>query len=108
MFSIANMTIKDKKKEIAVRKVLGASVTGVANMVTSKFLILVVISNFIAIPVSYYLMGAWLNGFVYRTSLGWGVCLVALGSTLIVAVGIVGMQALRAAMGNPIASLRQD
>lgn len=108
MFSIANLTIKDKKKEIAVRKVLGASVSGITHLVTGKFLVLVVISNTIAIPVSYYLMNEWLNGFAYRTNLSWLTFFVAIGSTLVVALGIVGIQSLKAALGNPITSLRQD
>lgn len=108
MFSIANLTIKDKKKEIAIRKVLGASIAGITNLVTGKFLILVVISNAIAIPVSYYFMNEWLKGFAYRTDLSWETFLAAIGSTLVVAMGIVGVQSLKAALGNPITSLRQD
>lgn len=108
MFSIANLTIKDKKKEIAVRKVLGATVAGVANMVTGKFMILVLISNAIAAPASYYFMNDWLNGFVYRTQLGWEIFLVAVGSTVLVAMCIVGVQSFKAAISNPVASLRQD
>ncbi len=108
MFAIANMTIKDRLKEIAVRKVLGASVTGVSGMITTKFLALVLVANIIALPLSYYLMSEWLSGFAYRTDLGPLIFTLALGSTLLVAWITVGYQSVRAALINPIRNLRQD
>ena len=108
MFAIANLTIKDRKKEIAIRKVLGASVAGVSNMITRKFLLLVLLANAIGGPVAFYVMQNWLNGFAYRTSLGVTLFVVAILSTLLVAWLTVGLQSFKAAVGNPVRSLRQD
>ncbi|MCE7994769.1 MAG: FtsX-like permease family protein [Roseivirga sp.] len=108
MFAIANLTIKDKRKEIAIRKVLGASTSGVSNMITSKFLTLVLIANLIAGPLAYLVMQQWLDGFAYRTSLGVTVFAIAIVSTLLVAWFTVGFQSFKAAISNPVKSLRQD
>lgn len=108
MFSIANMTLKDRTKEIAVRKVLGSSMWGVVQLVTAKFLWLVLISNAISIPIAFYFANEWLDSFSYRTSIGAGLILVALISTMTVVLFVVGGQSLKAAAGNPVRSLRQD
>jgi len=108
MFSIANMTIKDKRKEIAIRKVLGGSVSGVSNLIVKKFIFLVLIANVIAAPIAYVIMRNWLDGFAYRTSLSVLLFLVAAGSTLLVAWITVGAQSVRAAVSNPVKSLRAE
>ncbi len=108
MFAMANMTIKDRLKEIAIRKVLGASVSGVSKMITQRFLILVLLANAIAIPLAYYMMQQWLEGFAYRTNIGFMMFVLALASTLGVAWITVGYQSMRAAIINPIKNLRQD
>ena len=108
MFAIANMTVKDRIREIAIRKILGASVSGISNMITKKFLLLVLIANIIACPAAYLVMQRWLEGFVYRTSLGLTLFLVAIGSTLLVTWTTVGIHAFRAAFSNPIQNLRQE
>lgn len=108
MFAIANLTIKDKKKEIAIRKVLGASASGVSNMITSKFLMLVLVANLIAGPLAYFVMQKWLDGFAYRTELGVAIFLIAIASTLFVAWFTVGFQSFKAAISNPVKSLRQN
>ena len=107
MFAIANMTVKDRIKEIAIRKVLGATVSGISNMITRKFLLLVLLANIIACPVAYFIMQKWLEGFAYRTSLGLTLFLLAIGPTLLVTWTTVGFHALKAALGNPIKYLRQ-
>lgn len=108
MFAIANLTIKDKRKEIAIRKVLGASASGVSNMITSKFLMLVLVANLIAGPLAYFVMQKWLDGFAYRTDLGVPIFLIAIASTLLVAWFTVGFQSFKAAVSNPVESLRQN
>ncbi|MBO3699794.1 ABC transporter permease [Roseivirga sp. E12] len=108
MFSIANMTIKDKRKEIAIRKVLGGSVSGVSNQIIKKFIVLVLIANLIAGPIAYFIMQNWLDGFAYRTSLSVFLFVVAAGSTLLVAWVTVGAQSVRAAVSNPVKSLRAE
>lgn len=108
MFSIANMTLKDRIKEIAVRKVLGASILGVVQLVTSKFLWFVLIANAISIPLAYFFANKWLESFSFRTTLGFELIIIAIVSTTIVAFIVVGGQSLRVAIGNPVKSLRQD
>lgn len=108
MFAIANMTIKDKLKEIAIRKVLGASTSRVSAMITRRFIGLVIIANLIGMPVAYQLMSRWLEGFAYHTSIGIMLFIVAIASTLLVAWVTVGSQSIRAAIGSPVKSLRQD
>lgn len=108
MFAIANMTIKDKLKEIAIRKVLGASASRVSAMITHKFIRLVIIANIIGMPIAYLLMSRWLKGFVYHTSIGFLLFVIAIVSTLLVAWITVGSQSIRAAVSSPVKSLRQD
>lgn len=108
MFSIANMTIKDRRKEIAIRKVLGSSVYGVSNMIVKKFLALVLVANLIAGPIAYFIMQNWLDNFAYRTSLSVVLFAAAAGSTILVAFVTVGAQSVRAATSNPIKSLRSE
>lgn len=108
MFAIANMNIKDRKKEIAIRKVLGGSVSGVSNLIVKKFLILVFTANVIAIPLAYFIMNNWLEGFAYRTSLGLILFAIAVASTMIIAWVTVGLQSFRAAISNPVKSLRSE
>jgi putative ABC transport system permease protein len=108
MVAIANITMKDQRKEIAIRKVLGASVIGVMNMITWKFLTLVLIANAIAVPLAYFAAQSWLEGFVYRTDIKLYLFVIAIGSTLIVAWSIVGYQSFKTAISNPVKSLRQD
>lgn len=108
MFSIANIRLKDKTKEIAVRKVLGSTVFDVIHLVTSGFIKLVVLANVISIPLAYYFAQVWLNNFSYRTSIGWGIFVASFLSTLLVVVVVVGGQSIRAAIGNPVKYLRQE
>ena len=108
MFAIANMTIKDRRKEIAIRKVLGGSASGVSSLIVRKFLILVLTANVIAVPLAYYIMNNWLEGFAYRTSLGLMLFAVAIASTMLIAWITVGMQSFKAAVSNPVKSLRAE
>lgn len=108
MFAIANMTIKDRVKEIAIRKVLGASVSGVTFLITRHFLGLVLLASLIAVPLAYLAMQKWLQGFAYRTSPGVLLFLITICSTLLIAWITVGFQSYRAAVRNPVNSLKQD
>lgn len=108
MLASANMAIKARRKEISIRKVLGASVVDVTYMITRNFLWLVLIANLIAIPVSFWVMQNWLENFAYRTSIGYALFLITIISTLLVAVLTVGFQSFRAALSNPVKNLKQE
>lgn len=108
MYAIASISIKDKMKEIAVRKVLGSSTMKVTQLVTNKFLVLVLLANLLVIPLSVYLLSEWLSNFEYRIELHAGVFAIALIATLVISGITVGFQSLKAAMTNTIKVLRQD
>jgi len=108
MFASARISIKARRKEISIRKVLGASVSGVTYMITQNFLWLVLVANLVAIPLSFFVMEKWLQGFAYRTSVGFTIILVTILSTLVVAVATVGVQSFRAALSNPVKNLKEE
>ncbi|MEO9965451.1 MAG: ABC transporter permease [Reichenbachiella sp.] len=108
MFSIANMTLKDRNKEIAIRKVLGSTAGSVVKLITGKFLWLVLIANLVSTPIAFILANRWLESFSYRTSLGFELVLIAFLSTAVVAFAVVGGQSLKAALGNPVDSLKHE
>ncbi len=108
MYAIARTTIKDRLKEIAIRKVLGSTVLSVSQFIINKFLIIVGLANLIAIPVAIYLSQNWLNGFEYRITPGVGIYGIAVVATLLVAWLTVGYQSLKASLSNPAKVLRQD
>jgi len=108
MFAIVNITLKDRVKEIAIRKVLGVSLFSVTHLISKRFIFLVLIANLIACPLAYYVLNSWLQGFAYRISMGAIVFVLAVGSTLIVAWLTVSLQSFSIALSNPTKSLKQD
>jgi putative ABC transport system permease protein len=97
-----------RTKEIGIRKVMGASVKGIINLLSKEFLTLVVLSFFIAMPVAWYFMHAWLNDFAYRTDISWWVFVLAGILALLIAITTVSFQAIKAAIANPVKSLRTE
>lgn len=108
LFGLAAYTAQKRQKEIGIRKVLGATVGKVALMVSSDFLKLVCIAAVIAFPLSWWLSTKWLSGFAYRIDIGAGIFLIAGGITLVITLLAIGFQSLKAAMANPIRSLRTE
>jgi ABC-type antimicrobial peptide transport system permease subunit len=88
--------------------VLGASVLNVWNLLSKDFVMLVIISFLIAIPLSYYFMHNWLQNYQYRTELSWWIFLAACIGSLVITILVVSMQAIRAAIANPVKSLRTE
>lgn len=101
-------TVERKKKEIGIRKVLGASVTGIIALVTKQFVWLVLLSIFIAAVPAYYFMDNWLSGFAYHTTISWWVFATSGVLVVLIAGFTVGLQALSAAVSNPVKSLRTE
>ncbi len=97
-----------KTKEVGIRKVLGASVANIIYLFSKEFTILILIAFVVAVPVSYYIMSNWLNNFVFRINIGVTVFLLAIVSTILIAWVTVGYKAVRAAMANPVKSLRSE
>jgi putative ABC transport system permease protein len=95
-------------KEIGIRKVLGASVQRIVTMMTGEFVKLIIISFVIAAPVAWWAMSKWLNDFAFRVSIGWWMFILAAALALIIALVTVSIQAIRAAVTNPVTSLRSE
>jgi predicted permease len=108
LFGLVAFTAQKRQKEIGIRKVVGASVNGIAVMLTKDFLKLVVIAVLIAFPLSWWMMSQWLNGFVYRISISPIVFLIACTTIILITVLTVSFQAIKAALANPVKSLRSE
>ncbi|HSU29060.1 MAG TPA: FtsX-like permease family protein, partial [Chitinophagaceae bacterium] len=97
-----------KVKEIGIRKVLGASISGIVSLLSRDFMKLVLIAAFIATPLAWYFMHQWLQDFAYRINIGWWVFAVAGSLALLIALVTVSFRAIRAAIANPVNSLRTE
>ena len=108
LFGLASYMTEQRTKEIGVRKVLGASVASILGLVSKDFLRLVIISIVIACPIGGYLMQKWLQDFAYKTDIAWWMFAGAGGLVILIAVLTVGFQSLKAALMNPVQSLRNE
>ena len=108
LFGLATYMAEQRTKEIGIRKVLGASVSQVTNMLSKDFLRLVLAGCVIAFPLSYWAMYKWLQDFAYRVNISWMVFAIAGIAALLVALLTVSFQAIKAAIANPIKSLRTE
>jgi ABC-type antimicrobial peptide transport system permease subunit len=108
LFGLVMFTAEQKTKEIGIRKVLGASVTGIIRMLSKDFLKLVLIAAVIAFPVAWYFMNKWLQGFEYRIDIGWWVFVVAGVVAVLIALLTISFQSVKAALANPVKSLRTE
>lgn len=108
LFGLAALSTLNRTKEIGIRKVLGASVAGITALLTRDFLKLVVIAIVIASPIAYYFMQQWLADFAYRIDLQWWMFALAGAAAVLVAFLTVGFQSVKAAIANPVESLRAE
>lgn len=108
LFGLASFTSQQRKKEIGVRKVLGASVFGIVSLLSKDFLKLVLAGFIIAVPVTWYIMNQWLTDFAYRIEIGFGIFLLAGGAAFSIALLTVSWQSIQAATANPVDSLRSE
>jgi putative ABC transport system permease protein len=108
LFALASFTTEQRTKEIGIRKVLGAPVRHIVNLMSREFLKPVLISNLIAWPVTYFVMNNWLNNFAYRIEMGFGVFIFSGIVGLTVALLTVLFHSLRAAYSNPVNSLKYE
>jgi putative ABC transport system permease protein len=108
LFGLAKFTAAQRTKEIGIRKVLGASVSQVSAMLSKEFIKLVLIACFIAFPLAWYVMNKWLQDFAYRINISWYIFLIAGTAALAIALVTVSFQAIKAALANPVKSLRTE
>jgi putative ABC transport system permease protein len=108
MFGLATFIAEQRTKEIGIRKVLGASVQGIAGLLSADFLKLVGIAFLIAAPFAWWIMNKWLQEFVYRVSFSWWIFVAAGSAALLIALVTVSTQAVRAALANPVKSLKTE
>jgi putative ABC transport system permease protein len=108
LLALASYSTLQRNKEIGIRKVLGASVLGIVTLLTSDFIKLVIISFVIASPLAWYFMNSWLEDFPYRIQIGWWMFASAGMAAIIIAFATVSLQAIKAALMNPVESLRAE
>ena len=108
LYGLISYTIFQKTKEIGIRKILGATANSIAAMLSKNFLKLVLVACFISVPVAWYLMNKWLQDFAYRISLSWWMFGAAGLLVLVIALITISFQAVKAAIANPVKSLRTE
>jgi len=108
LFGLAAFTAEQRTKEIGIRKVLGASVTRITTMLSADFLKLVLISILIASPLAWWAMSKWLQDYAYRIHISWWIFLVAGSLSILIAIVTISFQAIKAALANPVKSLRAE
>jgi putative ABC transport system permease protein len=108
LFALATYTAQTRFREIGIRKVLGASVPDIVGLLGKNFIRLVLIAIGIAIPIAWYAMNQWLQGFAYRTDIGWLVFVASALITVAIAFLTISFQAVKAAVANPVKSLHAE
>ncbi len=108
LFGLASFTAEEKTKEIGIRKVLGSSVGEIITMLSKRFVVWIGLANLIAWPVAYYLMDSWLQDFAFKTELSLEVFVIPGFLALVVALLTVGYQSIKAALANPVHSLKHE
>lgn len=108
LFGLASYMAEARVKEIGIRKVLGASVFRITALLSKDFVTLVLIAIVLGTPLAWYAMNAWLERFQYRTTVGWWIFVLAGSLCVVLAFVTIGYQSIRAAMENPVKSLRNE
>jgi putative ABC transport system permease protein len=108
LFGLSSITIQTRRKEIGIRKVVGASIPTIVRIMSKDFVILVVIGSIIGLPLAWYAMDSWLSGFAYKTNITADVFIISVVACVLIAFGSVIFNALRAAHTNPVDSLRSE
>ena len=108
LFGLATFAAQQRIKEIGIRKVLGASEAGIVALLSKDFIQLIVLSFVIAFPIAWWASDKWLQSFAYRINISWGLFAIAGGIAAIIALATISFQAIKAAIANPVKSLRTE
>ena len=108
LYGLVSFMAVQRTKEVGVRKVLGASISSIVFLFSKEFMILIVISFLIAMPSAYFIMNVWLQNFAYRVSLNVWVFVLAIAVSVVIAWATVSYKAIKAALVNPVKSLRSE
>ena len=108
LFGLVTFTVESRTKEIGVRKILGASVASIVSLLSKDFVVLVFIAFVIASPIALYGMNQWLNDYSYRINISWQIFLAAGLIAVVIALVTISFQAIKAAIANPVKSLRTE
>jgi putative ABC transport system permease protein len=108
LLGLVTFSAQQRTKELGIRKVLGASIGQIVGVLSKDFIVLILLGSVIASPFAYYFTSEWLNGFEYHISIRWWFFVLAAASALIIALVTIGIQAVKAALENPVRSLRAE
>jgi ABC-type antimicrobial peptide transport system permease subunit len=108
LFGLASFVAEQRTKEIGIRKVVGASVFNLWSMLSKDFVVLVIMSCLIAIPIAYYFLANWLQDYQYHTEISWWIFVVTSGGAVLITLLTVSYQSVKAALMNPVKSLRSE
>jgi putative ABC transport system permease protein len=108
LFGLASFVAEQRTKEIGIRKVMGASTSGLWRLLSKDFVVLVIIACVIAMPLANYLMRGWLSSYEYRTEISWWIFLITGSCVLAVTLLTVSYQTVKAALINPVSSLKTE
>jgi ABC-type antimicrobial peptide transport system permease subunit len=108
LYGLASFMAVQRIKEVGIRKVLGASVSGIVYLFSKEFVALIIFGFLIAAPVAWYLMNKWLQGYTYRIGIGWDIFALSALMAIVIALATVSFQLVKAALMNPVKSLRSE
>ena len=107
LYGLISFMVTNRTREVGIRKVLGASINSILFLFSKEFMLLILVAFFIAAPLGYYFMQGWLSGFYYHTAIGTGIFLSAIFLSVLMAWVTVGYKAFKAALANPVKSLKE-
>ena len=108
LYGLVSFMVSQRTKEVGIRKVLGASARNIVFILSKEFSLLIIIAFAIAVPVAYYIMNKWLQNYTYRVEIGIALFVIAIVGSMLIAWITVGHRAVRAALANPVKSLRTE
>jgi putative ABC transport system permease protein len=108
LFAIVSLVLEQRRKEIGIRKVLGASVLLISGLLSRNFLKLIALAFFISVPLSWYFLNHWLENFIYRTQISWWIFPLAGLVSITIALATIGFRTVQASLTSPVESLRAE